>query len=265
MSTGLHLSRVRLRRDADIRALAPMLVPDDADARLAAGHRLAWSLFAGDPAARRDFLWREEEPGQLIVLSPRPPISGGGLLDIETRPFADLPERGGRFAFALRANPTVSVARAGRDDNGKFRRGKVEDVIMQALHSTPGRRGSTGRMLRPLRSGQGRAFVREALLGWLDGEVEGADVRRPALDWLVRQGGSRGFEIDRAATRVTSYRCVQLPRRNATSAAFGQVDFEGILTVTDAVEFQRTLREGIGRARAFGCGLFLLARLPSSG
>ncbi len=73
-----------------------------------------------------------------------------------------------------------------------------------AQHATPGRRG-------PLTRGEGRAFARDALLGW--SEAEGADPRRPALDWLERQGAAKGFTLDRALTRVLAYRRASLPRR----------------------------------------------------
>lgn len=265
MTGTLYLTRAALRRDADLATLAPMLIPDDDEARIAAAHRLAWSLFAGDPARSRDFLWREEAPGRLILLSPRPPESGTRFFEIETRPFAALPKPGERFAFALRANPTVSLAQKGMKANGKRRSGKPVDVVMHALHPTPGRRGPDGRMRIPLTPGEGRPFVRDALLGWLGGEdaPAGVDPRRPALDWLARQGDAKGFDIDRAATGVMAYRSVALPRkREREPAVFGQVDFEGALTVTDAEAFGIALRAGFGRAKAFGCGLMLLTRLP---
>jgi CRISPR-associated protein Cas6/Cse3/CasE subtype I-E len=105
------------------------------------------------------------------------------------------------------------------------------------------------------------AHSREALLGWLD---DAADPRRPALDWLARCGEARGFEIDREATRVAAYRRVSLSHRGTQPAVFGQVDFEGVLTVCDGEAFGAALAEGFGRAKAFGCGLMLRARERSS-
>lgn len=266
MTLDLHLTRVRLRPDADIRALASLLVPDKDDARIAAGHQLAWSLFAGVAGRERDFLWREEAPGRLIVQSSAPPRVSSVLEILGTKRFAALPRAGERFSFALRANPTTALGRSGRDARGKFRRGQTIDVIMHALHATPGRRGPDGRMLRPLRPGEGRAAMREALLGWRDAAAtdEATDPRRPALDWLARQGERRGFALDRDATKVVAYRRVALPRRGEDKPViFGQVDYEGALTVTDAAAFADTLRSGLGRAKAFGCGLVLLARAPA--
>ena len=47
--TGLWLGRAHLKRDASLSALAGLLLPDDPHARVAAGHRLVWSLFADGP------------------------------------------------------------------------------------------------------------------------------------------------------------------------------------------------------------------------
>lgn len=258
MTPTHHLSRATLRDDVSVRALAPLLLPDKEDDRIAAAHRLVWSLLADDPDRRRDFLWREEAPGRFLILSERAPVDARGLFALETKLFAAQPAAGERFAFALRANPTVALA-GGSGQGGKRARGKPVDVVMQALHAIPGRRGAPGAMQRPLVAGEGRAFAREALLGWSD-EVDGADPRRPALDWLARQGERHGFEIDRAATRVVAYRRVSLPRGRAAPVVFGQVDYEGALAVRAAGAFHAGLVAGFGRAKAFGCGLMLLAR-----
>jgi CRISPR system Cascade subunit CasE len=36
--------------------------------------------------------------------------------------------------------------------------------------------------------------------------------------------------------------------------------FEGILTISDLERFRRTLLSGIGRAKAYGCGLLTIVR-----
>lgn len=258
--TSAFLTRVRLRRDPALAALGEVLLPDDDSRRLDVNHRLVWSMFAGEPDAPRDFLWREEAPGRLIVLSLRPPPAASPILEvIASKPFGALPEKGARLAFALRANATVSLARHGTKKNGKRLSGKPVDVVMHALRATPGRRGPDGRMSAPLAPGKGRAFVRDALLGW--SEAQDADPRRPALDWLERQGAAKGFALDRAATKVVAYRRATLARgEGKPPAAFGVVDFEGVLTVEDPDAFRAASLAGFGRARAFGCGLMLIAR-----
>jgi CRISPR system Cascade subunit CasE len=259
MSESWHLSRVRLRQNPSVRALARLLLPADEDARIGAGHRLVWSLFAGDPDRRRDFLWHEEEPGCFLVFSPERPDEAHALLEVEMRRFAHWPQAGERFAFHLRANPTASKA-GGRDADGKRRRGRRDDVVMQALYPVPGRK-QTG---EPLCNGEGRAFLRDSLLGWLP-DGQGADPRRPIHAWLATQGVGAGFTLD--DLRVDAYRRVRLAREpsRADALVFGQADLSGVLTVTDAPAFAARLKAGFGRAKAFGCGLMLLARLDEAG
>ncbi|HLS19753.1 MAG TPA: type I-E CRISPR-associated protein Cas6/Cse3/CasE, partial [Paracoccaceae bacterium] len=71
---ALYLSRLQLARDPSIKAIGALLDPSDLGQRRDAHHRLIWSLFAGDPAASRDFLWRSEGDGRFIILSRRPPV-----------------------------------------------------------------------------------------------------------------------------------------------------------------------------------------------
>ena len=85
----LYLSQARLRRDAPLAALAPLLMPAAADARAGVSHRLIWSLFAGEPDAKRAFLWREEASGRFLVLSEQLPADHAhGLFDLDSKPFA---------------------------------------------------------------------------------------------------------------------------------------------------------------------------------
>jgi CRISPR system Cascade subunit CasE len=39
------------------------------------------------------------------------------------------------------------------------------------------------------------------------------------------------------------------------------VEFQGVLTVTDAAEFHETFTRGMGSAKAFGFGLLVIARI----
>ena len=80
MTETLYLSRVRLRRSASVGALLPLLLGDGGSNNGQSrhpGHHLIWSLFAAEPAMRRDFLWREmEQDGAFLILSARRPWTG---------------------------------------------------------------------------------------------------------------------------------------------------------------------------------------------
>jgi CRISPR system Cascade subunit CasE len=223
----LWLSRARLRRDASVSALARLLVPEAAGARPAAAHHLVWSLFADGPDRRRDFLWREEAPGQFMTLSRRPPVNVEGLFDLDAQPFAPMLVPGDRLGFTLRANPVVARAAA------PGQRGKRHDVVMNVLKSV-----ATGQ----------RAEARP------DAVVTAGRA------WLARQGATHGFRPE-SEIAVDGYDRVVVPRETGKPAIFGVLDISGVLTVTDPVRFLAAQAAGFGRARAYGCGLMLIRRV----
>jgi CRISPR system Cascade subunit CasE len=232
--TELFLSRIRLRRDAPAHALARLLVPDDAAARTAASHHLVWSLFADAPDRKRDFLWREEKPGQFMALSSRPPDDPHGLFAVEYQSFAPLLEPGDHLGFSLRANPVISR----QTDHGK--RGQRHDVVMDALQQAKGADRATER----------------------PGVIASA-----GSDWLHRQGKTHGF-TPRGVIGVDGYETVRIAREKSSAGKkpgpirFGRLDLTGVLRVDDPPLFLAALAAGFGKSRAFGCGLMLIRRAP---
>ena len=229
----LYLTRARLRRDASVAALAPLLLPEDASERALASHRLVWSLMPSDASAARDFLWREEGPGRFMLLTARAPAPSA-LFDVQTTPFEPLLAEGDRLHFVLRANPTVARRVPGR-------RGARDDVVMHALHDLPGQRRG------------GRDAARPDL------------IRREGSAWLLRIGSRHGFEPDPARLAVDGYNLLRIPRAGLRPPIrLAVLDYQGVLTVTDPAAFLSGLVAGFGRGRAFGCGLMLIRRAGPS-
>jgi CRISPR system Cascade subunit CasE len=227
--SGLFLSRARLKRDAPVAALARLLVPEDAAVRVAASHHLVWSLFADGPDRRRDFLWREERPGHFYMLSARPPTDPHKLFDLcAAKPFAPLLEPGDRLGFTLRANPVIARQAA----HGQ--RGRRHDVVMDALHRGTGERAAQ----RP------------------------DAIATAGAAWLNRQGAAHGF-APAGVVGIDGYETVRIARPKLPPIRFGQLDFSGVLTVSDPPRFLAALAAGFGRSRAFGCGLMLIRRAPA--
>jgi len=221
----MYLSRLRLAARPDVAALAQLLNPQDDGRRMDAHHRLLWTAFAGDPDARRDFLWREMGDGSFMVLSPRPPAAAALFEPPESRDFAPALAPGDRLAFVLRANATRTVVEAGG-------RKRHRDVVMEALHGIAPDERAARRMELAQAAG---------------------------MQWLEGQGTRAGFVPDRAV--VTAYRVLEPPRATpARGPRFGVIDLEGVLRVTDPVAFLDRLAGGFGRAKAFGCGLMLIRR-----
>lgn len=225
--SALYLSRARLKREASIEALARLLLPEAKGDRVSAGHRLVWSLFAGDAERKRDFLWREEGEGRFMLLSPEPPMAPHPLLEVESRPYEPALSAGDRLHFVLRANPVISRS------EGPGQRGKRHDVVMDVLHAIP--RGA-------------RAEARfEAM-------------QQAGAAWLARQGKAHGFELA-APPVVDGYDRLRLPRPGkAAPAVLGVMDFSGLLRLTDPAAFLAAQASGFGRARGFGFGLMLIRR-----
>lgn len=219
--SSLYLTRAAISRAASARALIQLLHPAKADDRAVAHHRLLWTLFADAPERCRDFLWREDGDGRFLILSARRPVDSHQLFTLEdAKPFDPALTTGMQLRFALRANATVR-----HRGNASHR-----DVVMDAIHALP--------------PGPERALARRE------------QATPAARAWLDRQGASHGFVVDQMA--CLGYDVVQIPH-GQRPIRLGIVELEGRLTVRTPDAFLAALGRGFGRARAFGCGLMLIA------
>ncbi len=224
--TALYLTRARLRRDAPIAALASRLVPANPGDRVQASHQLIWALFADGPDRRRDFLWREETPGNFLALSARPPTELHDLFELDYKDFSPKLAAGDRLHFNLRANAVVSRSAA------PGVRGKRHDVVMDMLYPLSKAERAAARLETGLTAGRA---------------------------WLVRQGVAHGFAPDEDVA-VDGCARERVPREVGKHLIFGRMDLTGRLTVQDPAAFLAAIASGFGKARAFGCGLMLIRR-----
>lgn len=222
----LYFSRLRLRRDAAITALVPMLVPENEDARIDSGHRLLWSVFADGPERRRDFLWREKDLGVYYALSQRPPASGLGLFEIDTKPFEPSLVPGDILRFALRVNAVATR----KNSQGKAKR---FDLVFEKLHALP----------QSDRAAQRNTAAQEV-----------------GSSWFTEQGKKHGFSVENC--EVVAYRRAEFSREGGRgkSIVFGLLDLEGVIRVKDPVPLLSAIALGFGKAKGFGCGLMLIRR-----
>lgn len=205
------------------------------------GHQLLWKLFADVPGNDRPFLFRQEmEEGadgamegapRFYVYSTRQPESAEGL-EVQCKPFAPQLEKGDRLAFRLRANPTVAKSA------GEGMRSHRADVLMDARKPfAPGERTSQA--------------CREAM-------------DAAAREWLKSRAEALGFALP-MEPEVSAYRQHVLSKKElAKPIRYSSVDYEGLLEVVNPTRLSEALVHGIGRSKAFGCGLLLLRRVPES-
>lgn len=231
MADTLYMTRMTLRRDAAASALLPLFVGDDGEITASAGKALVWTAFGDGYDGPRDFLWRETAPGTFLTLSGRTPSNAGGILHLdESKDFAPHLLEGTRLGFSLRANPVL------RKPDGR-RPGKTvkHDVMMDALWKYPNDERAAAR----------DTAAYEAITRW--------------LDW---HGGRNGFEVAAGEFSLSGMRAIDIRKGKAKPISFTSVDIDGKLTVTDPDRFADVLRNGLGSARAYGCGMILIRRLP---
>ncbi len=208
-----------------------------------ADHQWLWRWFPAEPGTPRDFLFRRHEhegQARYYVVSHRPPTEPGGAWQAQTRDYAPQLQVGDRLGFELRANPTV---RHGHD--GKSKR---HDVVMNTK--------------KKLLTERGLARWQD----WTDSDrpATQAVIQSACTQWLTRRGERLGFAIEAERVQTQAYETHQeRQQQKDRELQFTTVDFVGELTVTDTASFQSALMDGIGSAKAFGCGLLLVRRAAS--
>ncbi|GAA3868786.1 type I-E CRISPR-associated protein Cas6/Cse3/CasE [Saccharothrix violaceirubra] len=83
------------------------------------------------------------------------------------------------------------------------------------------------------------------------------------VTWLVRKAGQHGFVIPTAVDGRPDVAPSPMPRRTGGKAdatiTVDTVRFDGHLVITDAEAFTHAIVAGVGRAKAYGCGLLTIA------
>jgi CRISPR system Cascade subunit CasE len=84
--------------------------------------------------------------------------------------------------------------------------------------------------------------------------------REELLAWIMRKGEQGAFTVDEATLRTFS-RGRDYFEKNSMRGLHSAVEYQGVLTVTNAARFHETFTHGIGSAKAFGFGLLVIAPL----
>ncbi|MGB9499444.1 MAG: type I-E CRISPR-associated protein Cas6/Cse3/CasE [Dissulfuribacterales bacterium] len=225
----MYFSRVRLQTDMQNSYIMGAMISKDGYF----SHQLLWKLFPEDPDAQRDFIYRQEYKNGTPVyylVSKRKPVSVLGLADVETKAYTPAVSQGDHFEFSLRVNPVITRKK------GDGKKHKRHDVVMDAK-----------KKLQNI--GKPKAMLSEIVA------TEGAM-------WLSGRAEKKGFFFEKENLRVDGYHqhCF-VKRDKKTEIKFSTIDFQGFLTVSEPDVFVDTLFTGIGRSKAFGCGLLLVRRI----
>ncbi len=80
-------------------------------------------------------------------------------------------------------------------------------------------------------------------------------------DWLIKRAGDCGFALEENAFEVVHTQWMRFHKRQGHLITLRTAVYEGYLSIVDKEVFVQTLLEGVGRAKAYGCGLMTLAPL----
>ena len=223
-------------------------------------HQWLWERFFLAPRGTpRDFLFRRIDSGvaaRFYAVSERPPRTDVPGWEVKPIHYAPKVSIGERLRFDLRANPVIT--RSGEV------RPNADDSVKQRDKGTEGR-AARHKIVRHdvVMDAKKRLLAERGIARWSDWN----DPDKPALyalvheacgRWLVAAGGNRGFSVDEATLSVDAY---TQHRGKDQTLRFSSVDFSGELTVLDPTRFVTALTQGIGHAKAFGCGLLLVRRM----
>ncbi|MCC4263862.1 type I-E CRISPR-associated protein Cas6/Cse3/CasE [Oceanimonas baumannii] len=244
-------------------------------------HQLLWRLFTQQ--SERSFLFRHEQSdGRLVpqgepvfyVLSREQPDNTERLFQVESRPFLPQLKSGDQLGFQLRVNPTVC------------RNGKRHDVLMDAQQkwlyqeaqllalSTEGTKKNlkhrlldmatdediqrwntvieNGRYCDELEARLGRSSALELALKTISEQA--------LLTWWQQRSQQIGIQCSDDAVQADGYLQHHI-KGKGTGAMFSSINLSGSLTVDKPEAFIESLARGVGRSKAFGCGLMLIRRV----
>lgn len=223
----MYFSKIRLRKGISPRDITKLTKINGYKA-----HQLAWNFFADHPDRQRDFIYRHESAGRwpiFYTVSHRMPVNNTGFWEVQTKEYRPQLKSGQKLEFSIRVNPI----RTRHNEKGKQKR---HDVVMEEK---------------------------------LRLKNEGKDFNLPEIaheqgfQWMEKRSESYGFSLSSENIRIDGYRQQKYFRGKGNHPiTFSTLDFNGILTVIRPEVFIReSLFNGIGPAKAFGCGLMLVKRL----
>ncbi len=196
-------------------------------------HQLLWELFPKDPGAKRKFLYRQEQnPNTRLpmfyVVSEDQPIHENRFLRIAgVKGYSPQLYVGQQLRFLSRINPVVSRMVKNR------KRSQKHDVWADAKKR-----------------------------GRVDG-LSGVDLlefmEKESRLWLISRAEKNGFSLKKDRVALDGYQSHRFRKAaRGREIKYGSLDFTGVLSVTDIDLFKETLFYGIGRSKAFGCGLMMV-------
>ncbi len=92
------------------------------------------------------------------------------------------------------------------------------------------------------------------------GRIHAHVTRDQQKKWLVDRSNKLGFSLKSEDFEVVNSEWVRFRKKSGHQVTYKVAIFEGILTVDDVEGFRKTLINGVGRQKAYGCGFLTIAK-----
>lgn len=76
--------------------------------------------------------------------------------------------------------------------------------------------------------------------------------------WLIEQSTKHGFTLTDSDFQIVEDRAISFRKNHSYRISIIEVTYEGVLCVTDTNVFQHTLVKGLGKKKAYGCGMLTI-------
>ncbi|WNB74750.1 type I-E CRISPR-associated protein Cas6/Cse3/CasE [Methylomonas koyamae] len=212
-------------------------------------HQILWQLFRDKPEEERDFLFRQDTDSYglpiFYLLSKYQPQHEGNTWLIETKPFQPTLKAGDLLSFSLRANPVEQV---------KLERSESEQLEHAEQRKANGlpEKQTKKRIHHDVVMQLKKSLSDEERQSYSQAELE----QQAGEKWLNERAEKNGFRV--LSVTAQGYQQHHFKKRQIKIST---LDFTGELQITDPEKFRQTLFTGLGRAKAFGCGLLMVRRL----
>lgn len=75
------------------------------------------------------------------------------------------------------------------------------------------------------------------------------------MEFINKRSEKNGFSLNMDSVSIVNIERITIRKKNLNPETFSKVDYEGILKITDLEKFKTLLVNGLGKKKAYGCGL----------
>lgn len=221
----MYISKAKVNKNFGDDYVRNSIANQDSGVRRSSQHNLVWTLFGDHQDRTRDFLYCEHK-GEFIIYSERKPVINDRFIDVQTKGFDVNLSEGDKISFKM----TVNATNRERMSNGKTRH---NDIVMNALrHVNKSERDNE------------RFKIADEV----------------ASKWFDKQGDRSGFRVNTCIVDDYKIETMRRYNNNRNLPQLGILELSGVITITNPEKFKEKLKNGFGRAKAFGCGMMLIKR-----